>query len=408
MLTSDLVRARVRKGYVEPSYIQPADARFLELASSMVESFERHVGQPRRLLDAELKDVLGTGTAFMLHRGLAKLLRDRCEFDTEAQVAPAELRARVFAEAAASYRDPEKLRFERDSVKRAVCESFELVEDDFERNLYADLRDEQVLKEFKKCEPEWLLRRYNVALAQAVVLRASSLQIKVRGETPARYRELFRRMKFFRLLHTVEVEEPGSYSIILDGPLSLFSSSQRYGIQMALFLPTLLHASEWSLEAEVLWGIKRKRVKFRLDEKAGLKPIGHSTGQWIPEEVAWFSEQFAKLKSDWDLSADTELIELGGQGVLIPDHVFVHRPSGFTVHMEILGFWRRGAVESRLKLLRDHGPGNMILALSKELKVDEEELPKFAGEVYVFRSTPVARDVLKLLGSMIDGPRGED
>ncbi|MCH2376175.1 MAG: DUF790 family protein, partial [Planctomycetes bacterium] len=168
------------------------------------------------------------------------------------------------------------------------------------------------------------------------------------------------------------------------------------------------HASEWSLEAEVLWGIKRKRVKFRLDEKAGLKPIGHSTGQWIPEEVAWFSEQFAKLKSDWDLSADTELIELGGQGVLIPDHVFVHRPSGFTVHMEILGFWRRGAVESRLKLLRDHGPGNMILALSKELKVDEEELPKFAGEVYVFRSTPVARDVLKLLGSMIDGPRGED
>ena len=68
--------------------------------------------------------------------------------------------------------------------------------------------------------------------------------------------------------------------------------------------------------------------------------------------------------------------------------------------MEILGCWRRCSVESRLALLQEHGPGNMILAVSKELKVDKEEIPEFPGAVYVFRSTPVARDVLKLLESL--------
>ncbi len=64
--------------------------------------------------------------------------------------------------------------------------------------------------------------------------------------------------------------------------------------------------------------------------------------------------------------------------------------------MEILGFWRRGAVESRLELLRRHGPRNVILAVSRELRVDEEtaDLP---GELYTFRTVPVAREVHECL-----------
>ena len=57
----------------------------------------------------------------------------------------------------------------------------------------------------------------------------------------------------------------------------------------------------------------------------------------------------------------------------------------------------RGAVESRLKLLRQHGPQNLILALSKSLNVDEEALEEVPAEVYVFRSAPIAREVLKIL-----------
>ena len=366
----------------------------------MIDIFDRHAGNPRRVLDGELKDFLGTGTEFLLHRGLAKLLLDRCEFDTAAPIEPIELRRAVFAAAAASYQHPETLRFERPDVKASVCKELDIKAEQFEQNLYADLKEEQVLVKFKPCRPEWLLQRYNVALAQAVLLRATRLEITVRDQTPARYRELFGKMKFFRLLHEIRVVEPGHYEISLDGPLSLFKSSQRYGIQMALFLPSLLHCTRWSLQVDVRWGAKREETKFRLDEKCGLEPISQSRGQWVPEEVARFAEQFAKLESEWELTTEAELIELGGQGVLIPDHVFVHTPSGLKVYMEILGFWRRGSLEARLKLLEEHGPRNLILAVSKELHVDADDVD-LSGEVYVFRSLPIAREVLKLLDKVV-------
>jgi len=236
-----------------------------------------------------------------------------------------------------------------------------------------------------------------VALAQAVLLRATELEITVAGQTPARYRELFRKMKFFRLLHEIETLPAGGYRIRLDGPLSLFKSSQKYGIQMALFLPTLIHCGKWRLEATVRWGKKPRELRFQLDETRGLKPIGHSKGQWQPEELGWFEEQFAKLDSDWELSSDAELIDLGGQGVLTTDYTFTHPESGLTVHMEILGFWRRGSVESRLELLRRHGPRNMIVAVSRELHVDEQTATDLPGELYTFRTAPVARDVHRCL-----------
>ncbi len=220
--------------------------------------------------------------------------------------------------------------------------------------------------------------------------------MEVRDQSTLRYRELFRKIKFFRLLHRVQRLDDG-YRITLDGPMSLFRSVSKYGLQMATFLPTLLHFEGWTAEARLRWGKRRLRRAFRLSPAAGLVPHTRLLGQWQPEEVAWFPEQFAKLGSDWEVSTDAELVDLGGEGVLVPDFVFHHPPSGTRVVMEVFGFWRKGAVASRLRLLRRHGPKNLILALSKQLAAGEEELDEVPGDVYVFRSAPVARKVLKLL-----------
>lgn len=397
MLTADLLSVRIRGGALYPQYVPADDAELTGLAAAMIDIFQTHVGRARRELDSELRDFLGTGTAFLLHRGLAKLLLDRCEFITDAQIDPARLREAVFAQAAAIYQGTSDLRLRREEVIRSVCGELDLREKTFESQLYADLKSEQVLAEFKTCTPTWLLERYNVALAQAVLLRAIELEVEVAGQTPARYRELFRRIKFFRLLHEIESVPGKGYRIKLDGPLSLFRSSQKYGVQMALFLPSLIHCTRWKLNAKVRWGKRPREVLFRLDETCGLKPIGHSSGQWQPEELGWFEEQFAKLGTDWDLSTEAELVDLGGQGVLTPDYTFTHRDTGLKAHMEILGFWRRGSVESRLELLRRHGPANMIVAVSRELRVEEQEAADLPGELYTFRSVPVARDVHRCL-----------
>lgn len=414
MLTADLVEVSVKKGEVVPRWVDAGDADRLALAARLVESFEAARGRPRGELEAELRELTGTGTAFRFHRALAKLLTDRCTFETAAAAEPPAVREAVFAAAAAAWRsdageteDAERRRpfhFDRHAVVAAAGESLGIAAADAEAALYADLKSEQVLTGWEPCEPAWLLNRYNVALAQGVLLRATALTLDVAGQDPRRYRALFRKIKFFQLLHRVEGDAKRGYTIRLDGPLSLFGASQRYGLQMASFLPTLLHFDRWRLTAEVLWGPRRVQRAFKLDAAAPLAPIGRLAGQWQPDEVAWLPDRIAALDSAWEVSAGGELVDLGGQGVLVPDLAFRRRDTGERAYLEVLGYWNRGSVARRLELLRRHGPPNLVLAVSKSLAAGEEdELGEVPGEVYVYRSTPSARRIVAALNRIAAG-----
>jgi predicted nuclease of restriction endonuclease-like RecB superfamily len=401
VLTSDLLSASLRRGEVFPHYIRTDEPASLELARRLIEIFEQHRGRSRASLQEELEGYLGTGTEFLLHRGLAKLLFDRCEFDCAAEVDPAEVRRVVFEEAASAHTEASLGPFDRSAVLEKVRARLGVHTEQVETALYADLKGEQLLAKFETITSQKLLQRYNVALAQALLLRATELHVEISGQSPRRYRELFRSIKFFQLLHTTEKTAGDGYRIRLDGPLSLFASSQKYGLQMASFLPTLLNFDHWKLEAEVLWGKRRARCLFRLSPETGLVSHRNLRGQWQPEEVAWLLTQFPKLESDWDISGETELIDLGGCAVMAPDYVFTHRRTGNKVYMEIFGFWRRGSLQSRIEILRKHGPSNLLLALSRELHVGEEELADLPGDVYLFRRQPVAREVLRRLENFL-------
>lgn len=404
MLTSDLVLARVYKKQIRPRFISDGDPELLELAGGLIDAFDEHRGQARQQLDAELSELLGTGTDFQLHRGLAKLLFDRCEFGSSGPIEPEQLRSRVFAEASEAYRatsseEAQPFQFDRDAVLEAAASALEVGVEVVEQGLYADLKSEQVLGEFKRCTSEWLLRRYNVALAQGVLLRATRLEVELAPAPPEKHRALFRKVKFFQLMHRVKRLPGGGWRLVLDGPVSVFKSTGRYGLQMASFLPTLLHFDAWILEAAVEWGPKRRKLSFKLEPDGKLRSHTRLDGQWQPEEVRGFGERFEALDSEWKIDRDGELVDLGGEGVLVPDYVFEHRRTGVRVVMEIYGFWNRGAVETRLALIRRHGPERLILAISSLLAAGRDELGELSSEVYVFRTQPVPRKVLRALES---------
>ena len=154
-----------------------------------------------------------------MHRGLAKVLEDRAEFEVVADIPPEQVREKVFT-AAAEYRKslrpagrdrtrsrrsgPARAPFHRDEVLSAVAGELNIEPEPMLKALFADLRDENRLLRFEDITAQRLIDRYNVALAQAVLLRSVLVRAEVRNEKPARYRQLFRRLKFHRLLYRVE------------------------------------------------------------------------------------------------------------------------------------------------------------------------------------------------------------
>ena len=60
--------------------------------------------------------------------------------------------------------------------------------DEITTSLYADLADNHVLDVFDTPTPDWLLNRYNVALAQAMFYRCARMRLSVHRNLPVRYK----------------------------------------------------------------------------------------------------------------------------------------------------------------------------------------------------------------------------
>jgi predicted nuclease of restriction endonuclease-like RecB superfamily len=410
MLTGTLVRVRQAKGRIIPLYLNRENPEWLEVAESLLLIFREGKGRTRGELEDDVHELVGEGLATLAHRGLAKVLEDRAEFEVVADVAPETVREAVFTAAAekrkalrsAGHRAP----FRRDEVLGEVGQKLNLSPEKVAESLFADLQDENQLIEFKDLSAERLIDRYNVALAQAVLLRSVLVTIEVRGERPARYRQLFRQIKFHRLMAKVDGSMSEGYTIQIDGPLSLFSATNKYGLQMANFLPAVLLCQDYRLIAEILWGPKREPRSFQLEAKDGLVSHYQDRGTYTPPEFVAFIERFRQVAPSWEVSESTEIVELGREGVWVPDYRFVRKGGDLDVFVEILGFWKKSSLERLLRLLPKHGPPRYLLAISERLKVDEDALGELSGPVLRFKEIPNANELAGLLDRFLPGRGG--
>ena len=411
MLTGNLVRVRFSKQRAIPLYLDRADPQWLEVAESLLLIFREGVGRTRGEVDAEIDEMLGEGLQTLAHRGLAKILEDRAEFEVVADVPPDSLREKVFGAAAAHRRSliqagEARHPFRRDLVLDGVAAELGITPEQVAGAMFADLRDENRLLSFDQTiDAVRLIDRYNVALAQSILLKSVLVEAEVRNEKPARYRKLFQHLKFHRLLYRVEGSMAEGYKFHIDGPLSLFSATNKYGLQMALFLPALLLCNDFRLDAELRWGPKREPRSFHVDSNTGLVSQYADSASYVPAELAAFLDRFRQVATQWEVSEATEVVELGREGTWIPDYKFIHVPTGWPVLVEVVGFWKRTHLERLLRLLPKHGPERYLLAVSEKFKVDEEALGEFDGPLLRFREIPNAHELLAALNGLVHGPK---
>ncbi len=405
MLTSDLIKTRHRDGKIIPVYLRAKHfENCLALAQRLIDVFEESLGATMAELDAALREVAESERDRLRVSGLIKLLRDRCEFDLASELDPIALRAEVFGKAseircALGIRD----RFDREKVLASCAQAQHISPQQLMDLLFADLPGAQSLQSFRVITATALLQRYNLALAQGVLLRATRVVISLDPTTAPRCRQLFRAMKFRRLMHRVSGSARKGYEIVLDGPMSLFESTQRYGLQLALFLPVLVSGEGWRLEADLRWGKERVPAKFVLTDQDGL--ISHDRhGPVELEEVSALFGTFARLKSPWTVRRTSRIYSIKGSTVFVPDLLFEHQETKKKVYLEAFGYWNRDAVFERVDVLSKGFTDKFVLAVSTKLRVSAEVATHdFPGAILVYANAISANSVRKLLDEIASG-----
>ena len=410
MLTADLIRPRIRirGNAITTQPLSRTDPIGQRTAGELIQLFQAHLNQPRRDLEAALEDYEGDRLDYPVLRGLAKVLSDSATFAKESPVDPGNLRTALFERAAGRgpiVAHPDLLHPSiRETVLSEVAQSLGLTPAEIEHTIYADLPDEQLLVELG---PAWtaqeLTGRYNLELARGLLYWASEMRLTVQGG----YKDLFKYLKLFKLMHTVRPLPEGGYAITVDGPLSPFvQATLRYGFQMAKFLPGLMLCPEWTMEADIHLPWRRSQgetatpspLRYRLDSRSDLRSHYTASGAYDSlleaDFAAEFEAKFGGAQRKWRIAREDEIIPVG-DSVLIPDFSFTHIQDGRRALVELAGFWHPDYLRRKAWKLRQAGRRDVVLVAYQSVNTTPETWADVPGEVLLFASKPVIKEVLE-------------
>ena len=396
MLPLDLLRYRIKADDICARYVNPKNRKYRAIARDLIEIYGAHFNKTKGALASALADYEAADTNYRVTRGLAKLLEDRSEFTIRSPIEPEVLREQIFAYTGKRHPVVTKAdrlhRRTRGKALEKIAGELDVSSEAVVEGMYADLEENRVLTGFEAPTVEWLLDRYNVALAQATLYRASEMTIRIYRNIPTKYRLVFQFIKFFKLMHVVSGNNADGYQIVLDGPASMFRLSQKYGIQMALFLPALLHCDRWWLDATIVMN-RNDHLRFELNDEFGLQSHYRDPDEFDSELERHFATQFEKIDTEWTLERETDIIDLKDT-VMIPDFAFVH-PDGRRALMEIVGFWTPDYLQKKLWKLKRVAMSNMIIAVSDQLNCSTEDFRDIPGEVLFFKTRIKPKEVLE-------------
>jgi len=438
VLTANLARSRTQDGTVTPLFIDPDAHQYRQTAQELIQIFETHLGEPRGELEETIEQLTITDTDYKVVQGLAKLLKDECDFETVAAADPRKIRQHLFEQANDAYPIVRQPTLGDDTkqleVYSAVADRLEISLEACYRGMYADLEDNKRLVRFgdRVADPydgaddastttrltgdsnesyaddaitvEWLLTRYNLALAQAVLYDATRMRIRVWDH----FSTVFSYVKLFGLMHRIyPIDEAGDrvattdaadgYEAVLDGPASLFSQSRKYGIRMANFLPALPLCDRWEMHADILAdesGPSNDTVAFELDHTDGLSSHYTAQSDFDSDVERTLAQKWERATTEWTLVREADVLDLGTE-VMLPDFALEH-PDGRRAILEIVGFWTPEYLDEKLGKLREADLDHLLVAVSERLECSADDFEGASDQLLWFKSGIHVYDVVEL------------
>lgn len=403
MLPTELLIHRFNGEEIAPKRLE-FDAKVLAIAEDVITLFQEARNGTRGELNRQLQELEGEETDYRVKRGLAHLLNSSFStFETVSPLDPPMLRERVFALSAQSVSSAQATQMTIAKIANDLGQELdrEVLPEQVKAGLYADLPENQILTSFEAPTPEALLHRYNLSQVQGVFYRASHLVINAHRNDPGQYKLLFRYMKLFQLMTYIEGDADHGFTLMIDGPTSLFKPSTRYGLAIAKLLPALLHVTRWSLAAELQindsYSGQKRQGRFALDSECGLVshyPPGKTYDSLLEEG---FVDRWNKAKTEWRLEREVDLIPIPGS-VMIPDFRVVH-PDGRSFLVEIVGYWRPEYLRKKFSQVRQSGRDDLILAVSERLNLENAgvKISDTPARIVWFKDQLLPKAILQVL-----------
>ncbi len=374
MLPSELLAVWKRKGVIWPRYAKLSDDN-LETARGLIEVYKNHVGQKKSAVKEFIDEIEEKGYDYRFVRGLSFLLdrRSRFKCSDKIKINPVDLRRKA-------YQTSGKLGLpttqeQRKRIVEATASELKITAETFEAFLYADLDTELILEEFEPLPGVELLQEYNLSLTQTLLFDSTEVSFTSSGN----WQSIFYSVKRLGLIY--EAYQDGDFWVKLDGPVSLFKLTRRYGTAIAKLLPVIVASPKWTVEAKILWKYTNEICDFKMESwrhQALLrkpKALIPSFDSVVEED---FAGRFQALTTGWLLRREPEPV-LAGKQVIIPD--FSLEKEGVRVYVEIVGFWTVEYLLRKIEKLKKVDVDMLVLVnenLACEKLAELEKHPKLS------------------------------
>jgi predicted nuclease of restriction endonuclease-like RecB superfamily len=326
-------------------YLGPQDEPWLRVLLAEMARFE---GRRRRELAERLAEPLPCEAPHFKRRAAARTLFALWRRESAASPAPsnaalpspAVLRQQLFAEAASGQAPAI-------AMVEAAAARLGLAREALLDLLFADLPGERpVHAPAPAPTPAEAMLRTNLAIAQAVVMRASRVELRVEGGV----RPIVRLAKLRGLLCTI-LDPPTTRPVLeISGPFSLFQHTLLYGRALAELLPHLAWCARFELQAACALRGRLATVSLQTGDPIfpAAPPIPFDSR--LEER---FARDVARLAPDWDLVREPEPLRAAGT-LIFPDFLLWNRlHPGRRVLVEIVGFWTPQYLAAKLEKLRE-------------------------------------------------------
>ncbi len=415
MLPSDLLRTRTSRGRIIPLLCaaHAEETAEYELACKITSEFARAYEQKctKGELLARVSELESTYD-YKLVRGLCTLLERRTTFEmasvgSSSATTPVSIRQTLFAESArVGLATSDEA---RSAIIQRAADLHGMTSPEISEMMWADLDSNLCMTEFGSISPEDLLMWYNMSLVQTLLFRCTRLEFFIDEGTY--WKDVLRAVKMRGLMYTLDVtgrdddDDNSTIRCTLEGPMSIFKMTDRYGTTFAELFPIITRTPAWEISGSIMKRTPsgKKVYSFEMSSAETRDYIRNILEYRQPSAGAAATydstteQKFAKIlyqhfdQNDplgWRITRESEIL-VAGHRAMIPDFVFERL--GRKVYFEIVGFWTPDYINKKIAKLREllatydaDGAGNLDLVVAVDSSLPCSQITEMVGRNGVF------------------------